>query len=122
MLENLARTLEADHPGAAASLREGLEETLTVAKLDLPPSFARIFQSTNAIENLNGTARWTCRNVKRWQDGTMIVRWTSAALIEAEEKFRCVQGAKVGMPHLLNALRKNARLAQSRAEQSRDVG
>ena len=107
LLENLARSLDADHPGAAASLREGLAETLTVMRLDLPESLARIFSTTNAIENLNGTARRICRNVTHWQDGTMILRWTCAAVREAETNFRRVSSAKLGMPILFNALRKN---------------
>ncbi len=116
LLENLARSLDADHPGAASSLREGLAETLTVIRLGLPESFARTFATTNAIENLNGTARRICRNVDRWRDGTMILRWTCAAMQEAEAKFRRVNGAKSGMPILLNALRKN----DSRMEQKID--
>jgi transposase-like protein len=113
LLENLARSLDTDHPGAAASLREGLAETLTVLRLGLPESFARTFSTTNAIENLNGTARRICRNVTRWRDGTMIVRWTCAAMQEAETNFRRVLGFKAGMPFLLNALQKNdARIEQ----------
>jgi putative transposase len=113
LLENLARSLDADHPGAAASLREGLAETLTVRRLGLPESFARTFATTNAIENLNGTARRIGRNVTHWRDGTMIMRWTCAAMQEAEANFRRVVGAKIGMPGLVNALRKNdARIEQ----------
>jgi transposase-like protein len=113
LLENLARSLDADHPGAAASLREGLAETLTVRRLGLPESFARTFATTNAIENLNGTARRIGRNVTHWRDGTMIMRWTCAAMQEAEANFRRVVGAKIGMPVLVNALRKNdARIEQ----------
>lgn len=78
-LENLARRLDDEHPGAASSVREGLVETLTVIKLGLPQAFARTFATTNPIENLNGTVRWICRNVKRWQGGTMILRWCCAA-------------------------------------------
>lgn len=63
-LENLAGRLDDEHPSAAASVREGLVETLTVIKLGLPQSFARTFATTNPIENLNGTARWISRNVK----------------------------------------------------------
>jgi transposase-like protein len=113
LLENLARTLDADHPGAAASLREGLAETLTVLRLGLPESFARTFATTNAIENLNSSARRICRNVTRWRDGTMILRWTCQAMQEAEANFRRVVGWENGMPFLLNALRKNdARIEQ----------
>jgi putative transposase len=106
-LESLARQLDDEHPGAAASVREGLVETLTVVRLGLPRSFARTFATTNPIENLNSSARWTCRNVKRWRGGTMVLRWACAAVREAEQRFRAVKGAKSGMPILLEALRQN---------------
>ena len=70
LLENLARRLESAHPGAAGSLREGLEETLTVMRLDLPESLERVLSSTNLIENLFSRVRDTARRVKRWQGGT----------------------------------------------------
>jgi transposase-like protein len=108
-LENLARRLDDDHPSAAASVREGVAETLTVIRLALPQSFARTFATTNPIENLNSSTRWTCRNVKRWQGGTMVLRWASAAICEASERFRRVKGSKSGMPILLEALRANDR-------------
>jgi putative transposase len=68
-LEALARELDKTHPGAAASLREGLEETLTVLRLGLSPTLARTFRSTNAIESMISIARDHARNVKRWRDG-----------------------------------------------------
>jgi len=91
-LERLASALEADHPGAAASVREGLEKTLTLQRLGVEGTLYRKLRSTNSIENLNsGIATYT-RNVKRWQSGSMVVRWVSAAIVEAEKKFRRVQG------------------------------
>jgi transposase-like protein len=91
-LERLASSLEADHPGAAASVLEGLDETLTLQRLAIGGTLYRKLRSTNAIENLNsGIARYS-RNVKRWQGGRMVVRWVSAAIVEAEKKFRRVQG------------------------------
>jgi transposase-like protein len=107
LLENLARSLQTDHPSAAASIREGLAETLTVTRLALPGQLCRILSTTNAIENLNSTARNVCGRVKRWRGGEMILRWTCAAMREAEAKFRRVQGAKSAMPLLLDALRRN---------------
>ena len=103
-LENLARKLDDDHPSAAASVREGLVETLTVIRLGLPASFARTFATTNPIENLNSTARWTCRNVKRWRSGSMVLRWACAAMQEAGSRFRRVNGASRGMPFLIAVL------------------
>ena len=70
-LEALARELERTHPGAAGSLREGLEETLTVLRLNVPPSLARTLRSTTAIESMVSIARTHSRNVKNWQNGNM---------------------------------------------------
>ena len=74
LLENLARNLERGYPGAAASLREGLDETLTV-RLGLPESLERVLSSTNLIENLFARVREMARRVRHWQGGTMILRW-----------------------------------------------
>jgi putative transposase len=104
LLENLARRLERDHPGAAASLREGLEETLTVMRLDLPESLERVLSSTNLIENLFSRVREIARRVKRWQGGTMILRWTAAGVLEAERNFRKIAGYRA-LPKLVAALR-----------------
>ena len=91
-LERLASSLEADHPGAAASVREGLEETLTLQRLGVGGTLHRKLRSTNAIENLNSGIATYSRNVKRWQSGSMVVRWVSAGILEAEKKFRRIQG------------------------------
>jgi putative transposase len=104
LLENLARRLESAHPGAAGSLREGLEETLTVMRLDLPESLERVLSSTNLIENLFSRVRDTARRVKRWQGGMMILRWTAAGVLEAERHFRKVAGYRA-LPKLVAALR-----------------
>ena len=104
LLENLARRLESDHPGAAASLREGLEETLTVMRLGLPENLGRVLSSTNLIENLFSRVREVARRVKRWQGGTMILRWTAAGVLEAERHFRKIAGYRA-LPKLVAALR-----------------
>jgi putative transposase len=104
LLENLARRLERDYPGAAASLHEGLEETLTVMRLDLPETLERVLSSTNLIENLFGRVREIARRVKRWQGGSMILRWTAAGVLEAERHFRKVAGYRA-LPKLVAALR-----------------
>ena len=84
----LARRLEHQHPGAAASLREGLEETLTVMRLGLPENLERVLSSTNLIENLFSRVREIGRRVRHWQNGTMVLRWTAAGVLEAERGFR----------------------------------
>ncbi len=91
-LERRASSLEADHPGAAASVREGLEETLTLQGLGIEGTLYRKLRTTNAIENLNSGIATYSKNVKRWRGGSMVVRWVSAAIVEAEKKFRRVQG------------------------------
>jgi putative transposase len=91
-LESLASSLEADHPGAAASVREGLDETLTLQGLGIEGTLYKKLRSTNAIENLNSGIATYSRNVKRWQGGSMVTRWVGAAIVEAGMKFRRVQG------------------------------
>ena len=91
-LERLASSLETDHPGAAASVREGLDETLTLQGLGIEGTLYRKLRSTNGIENLNSGITAYSKNVKRWRGGSMVVRWVSAAIVEAEKKFRRVQG------------------------------
>lgn len=91
-LEALARELERTHPSAAASLREGLAETLTVPRLRVPPTLARTLRSTNSIESMISICRDHARNVKRWRDATMALRWCAAGMAEAGKQFRRVNG------------------------------
>ena len=91
-LEALARSLDKAHPGAAGSLREGLAETLTVNRLGMPPTLARSLRSTNPIESMIEICRDHSTNVKRWQDGTMALRWCAAGMREAAKQFRRVNG------------------------------
>jgi putative transposase len=88
----LAAELDRTHPGAAASLREGLDETLTVLRLGIPPTLARTLRSTNAIESMISICRTHARNVKRWRDGQMALRWCAAGMVEAGKQFRRVNG------------------------------
>lgn len=105
-LEALARQLESDHPGASASLREGLEETLTVKRMKLTKALERTLSTTNMIENVNGGVRDVTRRVKRWRGGSMILRWVAAAVIERSKTFRRLRGHK-GMHALVAFLRAN---------------
>jgi putative transposase len=105
LLGNLARRLRDGHPSAAASLDEGLDETLTVMRLCLPRKLERVLSTTNAVENLIGSVRDVSRRVKRWRDGKMIVRWTVTAVADTATRFRRIQGAREGMLALVLALR-----------------
>lgn len=107
LLNNLARSLQKKHPSAAASLREGLDETLTVMGLGLSDALTRSLSTTNPVENLNERIRTTARRVKRWDDGTMVLRWVLVGVLEAERGFRRLKG-HVGMPALVAALRSHA--------------
>lgn len=91
-LEALIRELDKTRPGAAGSLREGLDETLTVLRLGVPPTLARTLRSTNAIESMIEICRSHARNVKRWRDGQMALRWCAAGMAEARGQFRRVNG------------------------------
>jgi putative transposase len=94
LLRNLARRLERDAPGVSASILEGLDEILTVTRLGLPAQLRRSLACTNIIENMMGTVRRVCGNVKRWGSTTMALRWTAAAMIEAKKGFRKLKGYK----------------------------
>ncbi len=91
-LEALAKELERTHPGAAGSLREGLGETLTVLRLNVPPTLARTLRSTNSIESMISIARTHSSNVKNWQNGNMALRWCAAGMIEARAGRLIEQG------------------------------
>jgi transposase-like protein len=104
MLVNLGRRLRDEHPGATASLDEGLDETLSVKRLRLPRKLERQLSTTNAIENLMGSVRELARRVKRWRGGKMIVRWTVTAVADAAKRFRRITGARDGMAQLTRAL------------------
>ena len=119
-LEQLATYLETINPSAAASLREGMEETLTVHRLALPDLLRRNLQSTNAVESVMAVVRQRTRNVKRWPDGGrrspkahQIQRWVGAGLYEAQKNFRRIKGYRV-MNVLVEAL-TNLRQTQQHA-------
>jgi len=103
LIRNLARRLEQVAPGVSASILEGLDEMLTVIRLGLPLSLRRSLACTNIIENMMGTVRRVCRNVKRWRDASMALRWTAAAMQEAAKGFRRLKACKQ-LPMLRAAL------------------
>jgi putative transposase len=91
-LRALAQELERSHPGAAGSLREGLEETLTLTRLGIRGKLRATLESTNPCESMIECVRRSARNVKRWQSGDMALRWTAAGMLEAERQFRRIIG------------------------------
>lgn len=100
--------LQRKHPGAAASLREGLPELFTVARLGITGTLARTLISSNPIESMFSIARRVNRNVTRWRDGEMVMRWTAAGMRQAAAQFRRVRGYKQ-MPTLITALEETTR-------------
>ena len=93
-LEKLAQWLQRDHPDAADSLREGMEECFTINRLDVPPSLHRCLGSTNLIENPHSGVRRRTRRVCRWRNKPMAKRWAAAAMLATEKNFRRVMGHK----------------------------
>jgi len=119
-LAALARELDKTHPGAAASLREGLVETLTVLRLGVPPTLARTLRSTNAIESMLSICREHAGNVKRWRDGTMALRWCAAGMVEAGKQFRRVNGY-LHLPALRAALEAEVGATVTRTREDQEV-
>src|SRR5947207_10210369 len=91
-LRLLAGELDRAYPGAAGSLREGMEETLTLSRLGVTGNLKRTLESTNPCETILEIVRRTQRNVKRWSSGEMALRWTAAGMLEAERQFRKIIG------------------------------
>ena len=103
--KRIANELKADHPDAAASLMEGLEEMFTVRRLGVNGRLAATLTNTNCIESMISVVRTTMGNVKSWKDGSMKKRWVAAGMLEAERNFRRVRGC-TQMPTLVAALRR----------------
>ena len=94
LLRNLARRLESQAPGVAGSILEGINEILTVSRLGLPDDLRRSLACTNIIENMMGTIRRVSRNVKRWRNASMALRWTAAGMLEAKKGFRRINACR----------------------------
>lgn len=112
LLRNLARRLEHEAPGVAGSILEGLDEILTVIRLGLPPELRRSLACTNIVENALGTVRQVARNVKRWRNAEMALRWTAAGMIEAQKTFRRLKAYR-HLPILRTALQDHMRKARA---------
>ena len=119
-LRQLAGELDHTHPGSAASLREGMEETLTVIKLGIKGKLRRTLESTNACESMIDTVRRTQRNVKNWGSGEMGLRWTAAGMREAEQQFRKVIGY-TDLPRLAVAIEHQLHLHQPSQQSTQEA-
>jgi putative transposase len=102
-LNGLHRELMDFNPSAARSLAEGLEETLTVHRLHVPPQLRKTLASTNVIESAFSIVEKVCANVKRWHPGDQRERWVGSGLLVAEKQFRRVKGHKL-IPLLLRQM------------------
>jgi len=122
MLVNLAQRLRSEHPGATASLEEGLDETLSVKRLRLPRNLERQLSTTNAIENLMRSIRELADRVKRWRGGAMVQRWTVTAVADAATRFHRVRGAGDGMTPLMRALARHDSSDSSAGASTRTKG
>ena len=112
LIKDLAKRMEREAPGVSGSMLEGLDEILTVNRLRLPPELRRSLACTNAIENMQGTIRRVTRNVKRWRDASMALRWAAAGMMEAKAGFRRLKAHRQ-LPALRRALAEHhARHAQ----------
>jgi len=101
--KRLADQLRADHPDAAGSLLEGLDEMFTVARLGITGALRRSLTNTNCIESMIGTVRVVTARVKTWRDGDMKKRWIATGMIEAQRSFRRIRGHNQ-MPDLVAAI------------------
>jgi putative transposase len=119
-LQRLADELDHTHPGAAGSLREGMQETLTVTRLRIKGKLKRTLESTNPCESMIDTVRTTQRNVKHWSSGEMGLRWTSAGMLDAEKQFRKVIGY-LDLPRLAVAIERRLHLPQPNTIPNQEV-
>src|SRR5438552_2342102 len=120
LLRNLAQRLERDWSGVAGSILEGIDEILTVTRLGLPKELRPSLACTHIIENVMGTVRRVCRNVKRWRSAAMAMRWTAAALQEAAKGFRRLKAYKQ-LPALRAALEANQMKASTNSVLARQT-
>ena len=102
----IIKELEKSNQSAANSLKEGLEQTLTLHKLSVNVEFARSLSTTNCIENLNGTIQRKIRNNCKWKNSLHLLRWMAASCLDAEKKMRKIPGNKL-IPILAKAIKKH---------------
>jgi putative transposase len=119
-LELLASELDRTWPGAAGSLREGINDTLTLMQLGITGKLATTLCSTNPCESMIEIVRHTQRNVKRWQNGDMRKRWTAAGMLIAQQQFRRIIGYR-DLATLVTAVEHHATLAAANSPNHQEV-
>jgi transposase-like protein len=120
LLRNLARRLEKEAPGVSGSILEGIDDILTVTRLDLPDDLRRSLACTNIIENMMGTIRRVTGNVKHWRNAKMALRWTAAGMMEAKKGFRRIRAYKQ-LPQLRAALLAHQKQHQKNTDLDRQA-
>jgi putative transposase len=118
-LELLASELDRTWPDAAASLREGIEDTLTRMRLGIGGQLSKTLCSTNPCESMIEIVRYTQRNVKRWHDGDMRKCWTAAGMLVAEQQFRRIIGYR-DLAKLVIAIERHTLVCQQQPRPSGD--
>ena len=106
-LRELARQLQTQHPDAAASMREGMDELFTITELGVTGELARCLATPNVIESPNSVVRWVSRRVTNYKSADMALRWTAAGFLEAEKSFRKLRGF-AQLQSLISGLRPQA--------------
>lgn len=91
-MQNTITWLDKNYPSAARSLKEGLEETLTLHKLKAHRKIRKSLSTTNPIESLNSGIRNITRRVKRWKNSNMVIRWVCTGIVESERNFKKING------------------------------
>ena len=119
-LQQLASELQRTWPDAAGSLREGLDDTLTLMRLGITGQLAKTLSSTNPCESMIEIVRYTQRNVKRWHDGDMRKRWTAAGMLVAEQQFRRIIGYR-DLAKLVIAIERHALLVAEKNRARQDT-
>ena len=119
-LERVASELNRTWPDAASSLREGMDETLTLMRLGIDGQLSKTLCSTNPCESMIEIVRHTQRNVKRWQDGDMRKRWTAAGMLVAEQQFRRIIGYR-DLAKLVIAIERHALLVAEKNHQRQQL-
>ncbi len=114
---NLAAKIERSHPDAAASLREGLTDTITINRLGVTGTLARTLSTTNPMESTVDIVKVHARNVKRCQGGDMRLRWAAAGMLAAGQQYRRVKGYRQ-LDHLARAITATIQARQPLAEVS----